>query len=93
MRCPECDVRSHKSAYVQHMHTISAAALRLQRQSELEAGNQDCSLGQLLQGFEMQQSKGCDQDVGALHSPAWLQSAVLISTAQAGSCYYSTAHQ
>ena len=68
MQCPECSVLSHKSSYVQQLHTISAAALRLQRLMEAEPGLADRSLGQLLQGIEVQHVKSCDKDVGALRS-------------------------
>lgn len=69
MQCPECSVLSHKSSYVQQIHTISAAALRLQRLMESEPGVPERSLGQLLQGIEIQHVKSCDKDVGAPLAP------------------------
>ena len=67
--CPKCKTLSHRSSYAQQLHTISAAALRLQRQMEAEAGEPTCSLAQLLQGIEAQHVKSCDKDVGALLGP------------------------
>ena len=64
--CPSCRLESHSSAYTQQLHTITAAALRMQREDVLkhDMSCSDPSLSALLSSVELQNQKTCDRDKG-----------------------------
>ena len=65
--CQRCGLKTHKKDYVQQVHTVSAASLRMQRDVELQStqSKQEPSLGKLLRDVDLQHQKTCDKDRGA----------------------------
>lgn len=69
--CPVCEQRSHEKAFDQQVHTITAAALRLQRDCDIQDAPLEAEprLGGLLRSVDQQHVKSCNSDEGALAMP------------------------